>query len=770
MHNTSIRAFTSSHAARGIDSADRTFHQQTAWIRQLVTLMSCLLLYGGCAEVKPQKQTVKADISIKVEDPVVRRITTITDRFDLEASGKFKGGSFMVNDKKLTFAPDTTFTLKLTLPIDDPKVISTKYATGELTTSQPISVNGIPAPESLILKKGTVTADVDIVRTIGIFIFNVLESQDVNASGGGDWKSAFDQLKIAKSSLVLRPDSTMELGKQHIHIGKDSTLTFKNLVVDSQFDYTGQCVVDINFADQNSYKGTKVDIDFNGGSMFLVFDAKRQNHVVTLSAPGKQKPIRLTDCVYKFGKEKKSNARAEVVLLNEKKFVWQKTEGTDKPAIHFASDMMLQKTILHIMNTKLDLLAKFPTSVPANLAIDRNEDGVMETTFNTPNLVPAASADITMHRQHEDVNVKLSDALVGPIAITKFGDLQLSLANGNAKLNQISWGNDNHGFTLDTSGGSTLSITKGMSMDLVKDQEGVTCTLPITLKLGQAKLSSSSMKLGLTNLNGNMVLTIDKGLDLDGKINFSVANSNLFGLNKTDVSVNGLSVDSKNGSTNAQLKSCCIVIPVAALKEQIEEHLPDDKVFPINKTMLTERKWRYKNAVVESITLHNPQLDKIEMTSAGVAKFTASGDADAKGTVEKGGLLSIVKGPSKWEKRPWSAAAHLVGSGIVNYKIAANDSLSKSVLDYSVSMDLPLPDDIDLDWSQVNDGLLEKTERNAVVKSIQKLKPLHLEFLDKEVKLFPNGHKNFNSLKLKNLKSHPVAAGLQLDFNADATF
>ncbi len=85
-------------------------------------------------------------------------------------------------------------------------------------------------------------------------------------------------------------------------------------------------------------------------------------------------------------------------------------------------------------------------------------------------------------------------------------------------------------------------------------------------------------------------------------------------------------------------------------------------------------------------------------------------------------------------------------------------------------MDLPLPDDIDLDWSQVNDGLLEKTERNAVVKSIQKLKPLHLEFLNKEVKLFPNGQKNFRALKLKNLKSKPVAAGLQLDFNADATF
>ncbi|CAN5469757.1 hypothetical protein BH10CYA1_BH10CYA1_49560 [soil metagenome] len=764
MHNTF------SPSPRDIDSPVRTFQRRTAWPRQIVTLMSCLLLFGGCAEVKPQKQTVKAVISIRVEDPVVRRITAITDRFDLEASGKFKGGSFTVNDKKLTFAPDTTFTLKLTLPIEDPKVISTKYATGELTTSQPISVNGIPAPEHLVLKKGTVTADVDIVRTIGIFIFNVLENQDVNAEGGGDWKSAFEHLTIVKSSLVLRPDSTMELGKQHIHIGKDSTLTFKNLAVDSNFNYAGQCVVDVNFADKNTYEGTKVDIDFNGGSMFLVFDAKRQNHVVSLSAPGKQKPIRLVDCVYKFGKEKKSSARAEVVLLNEKKFVWQKTEGTDKPAIHFAADMLLQKTVLHILNTKLNLLANFPSTVPANLTIDRNEDGIMETNFNTPNLVPAASADITMHRQHEDVNVKLSDAMVGPIAISKFGDLQLSLANGIAKLKQIKWGNDSHGFTLDTSGGSTLSITKGMSMDLVKDQDGVTCVLPMTLKLGQAKLSSNSMKLGLTNLNGNMVLTIDKGVDLDGKIKFSVANSNLFGSNKTDVSVNGLSVGSKNGSTNAQLKDCCIVIPVAALKEQIEEHLPDDKVYPINKTMLAERKWRYKNAIVESITLHNPKLDKIEMTSPGVAKFTASGDADAKGTVEKGGLLSIVKVPSKWEKRPWSASAHLEGSGIVNYKIVANNSLSKSELDYDVTMDLPLPDDIDLDWSQVNDGLLEKAERNAVVKSIQKLKPLHLEFLNKEVKLFPNGQKNFAALKLKNLKSKPVASGLQLEFNADAIF
>ncbi len=742
----------------------------TLILRQLLTLFMCLILVGGCADITPQKQTVKADIRIKVEDPVVRRITEVTDRFDLQASGKFKGGSFMVHDKTLKFEPDTTFTLKLTLPIDDPKVISTKYATGELVTSQPISVNGIPAPEKLILKKGTVTGDVDIVRTIGIFIFNVLEYQNVSDEGGSDWKKAFAQLTINKSSLVMRPNSTMELGKQHIHIGKDSTLTFKDLIVDSDFNYAGQCIVDVNFADQNTYRGTKIDLDFNGGSMQINFNAKRQNGVVTLTAPDKQKPIRLTDCIYRFGREKKSNAHAEVVLLNEKRFVWQKTEGTDKPAIHFSADMMLQKTILHILNTKLNLLANFPASVPAKLDIDRKEDGLMETNFNTLNLVPAANADITMHRQNEDVSVKLSDALVGPISIAKFGDLQLSLANGNAKLRQISWGTDAHGFTLNTSSGSTLSITKGMSMDLVKDQDGITCTLPMTLKLGQAKLLSSAMKLGLANLMGNMVLKIDKGVDLDGKINFTVANSNLFGSNKTDVAVNGLSVDSKNGNSRAQLRNCSIVIPMAALKEQIEEHLPDDKVFPINKTMLAERKWRYRNGFVESITLHNPQLDKIEMTSPGVAKFTASGDADAKGTIEKGGILSVIKGPAKWEKRPWSASAHLVGTGVVNYKILANDSLSNSELDYSASLDLPLPDDIDLDWSQVNDGLLEKAERNAVVKSIQKLKPLHLDFKDKEVKLFPNGRKNFDALKLKNLKSHPVSSGLQLDFNADATF
>ncbi|HEY9734288.1 MAG TPA: hypothetical protein V6C89_20420 [Drouetiella sp.] len=746
------------------------FPLQTSLVAFLAVLLSCLPLLSSCTQVKPQRQTVKADIRIKVEDPVVQRITAITDRFDLEASGKFKGGSFMVRDKTLKFAPDTTFTLKLTLPIEDPKVISTKGATGELVTSQPISINGIPAPEKLILKKGTVTGDVDIVRTIGIFIFNVLENQNVSDEGGGDWKRAFQQLTINRSSLVLRPDSSMDLGKQHIHIGKDSQLEFKNLVVDSDFNYTGQCIVDVNFANQNTYRGTKIDIDFNGGSMLINFDAKRKNGIVTLSAPGNQKPIKLTDCIYRFGKEKGSNARANTVLLNEKRFVWQKTEGTDKPAIHFSADMMLQKTVLHILNTKLNLLANFPTSVPAKLDIDRKEDGLMETNFNTPNLVPAANADITMHRQNEDVNVKLADALVGPISIAKFGDLQLSLANGNAKLREISWGTDEHGFKLSTAGGSTLSITKGMSMDLVKDQEGLTCTLPITLKLGQAQLTSNTMKLGLANLNGNMVMNIDKGVDLDGKINFSVANSNLFGSNKTDVSVNGLSVDSKNGNSSAQLRNCSIVVPMAALQDQIEEHLPDDKVFPINKTMLAERKWRYRNAIVESMTLHNPRLDKIEMTSPGVAKFTASGDADAKGTIEKGGILSVIKGPAKWEKRPWSASAHLIGTGVVNYKILANDALSKSELDYSASIDLPLPDDIDLDWSQVNDGLLEKAERNAVVKSIQKLKPLHLDFKDKQVKLFPNGQKNFNALKLKNLKSHPVASGLQLDFNASANF
>jgi hypothetical protein len=746
-------------------------HKSSIFYRHLVTILSCALLTGaGCADIKPQRQTVKADISVKVDDPVVRRITAITDRFDLEASGQFKGGTFMVQDKTLKFTPNTTFKLRLTLPISDPNVISTKYATGELTTSQPISVNGIPAPEQIVLEKGKVTADVDLIRTIGIFIFNVLEDQNVTSGAGQDWKKAFDKLTITKSSLVLRANSTMVLGKQTVHIGKNSTLTFKNLAVDSDFNYQGQCIVDINFANQCTYHGDKVDIDFNGGSMYINFDARRLNGVVALSAPGKQKSIRLTDCIYRFGKSKNSFAHADVVLLDEKKFVWQKTEGTDRPAIHFASDMLLQKTTLHIINTKIDLLADFPSSVPANLAIDRQEDGIMQTTFHTPKLVPAATADIILHRKNEDVQVKLADALVGPIEISKFGDLQLSLANGTSKLKSLSWGNDEHGFKLDTSGGSTLSITKGMAMDLVKGQEGVTCTLPMTLKLGTAMLTGSTMKLKLSDLNGDMVLKVDNGVNLDGKIHFSVAESNLFGTNKADVLVNGLSIDSGKGGSSAHLKSCSVTIPTEALKEQIDDHLPDDKVYPINKTMLAERKWRYRNAVVDTITLHNVRLDKIEMTSPGQATFTASGDADAKGSVEKGGILAIVKGPAKWEKRPWSASARLEGTGVISYKIKANDTLSKSELNYDVKMDLPLPDDIDLDWSLVNDGMLEKAERNAVVKSIQKLKPLHLEFLNKTVKLFPNGAKNLKALKLKNLKTKPVATGLQLDFNADTVF
>ncbi len=748
-------------------------HNTIIFHRQLLVLMSCALLCSGaCTEVKPiQKQTVKADINVKVDDPVVRKITEITDRLDLEASGKFKGGTFLVRDKTLRFEPDTTFKLILTLPITDPSVISTKYATGELITSKPISVNGIPAPEKLVLSKGKVTADVDLVRTIGIFLLNVLENQDVNSDEGGDWKKAFEQLVITKSALELRPDSTMELGKQHVHIGKNSTLTFKNLAVDSNFNYQGQCVVDINFANQCTYHGTKVDIDFNGGSMLVVLDAKRLNRVVTLSSPGKQKLIRLTDCIYRFGKEKKSSAHADVVLLDEKQFSWQKTEGTDKPAIHFASDMTLQKTKLHILNTKLDLLADFPSSVPANLEINRKEDGLMETNFGTPKLVPAATADITLHRVNTEINVKLADALVGPIAITKFGDLQLSLANGTAKLQELSWGTGERGFKLVTKGGSTLSITKGMSMDLVKDQEGVSCTLPMTLKLGTATLNGATMKLKLSNLKGNMVLNVDKGVNVDGKIDFSIAESNLFGSNKTDVLVNGLNVESgNNGQSIVHLKNCCVVVPTIALKEQIDDHLPDDKVYPINKTMLAERKWRYRNAVVESITLHDPRLDKIAMTSPGQASFTASGDADANGTIEKGGLLSIIKGPSKWEQRPWTASARLTGTGVVKYRIMPHDSLAASELEYDVTMDLPLPDDIDLDWSKVNDGMLENAERNAVVKSIQKLKPLHLEFLNKDIKLFPNGSKNLRALKLKNLKTKPVTNGLQLDFTADATF
>jgi hypothetical protein len=299
-------------------------------------------------------------------------------------------------------------------------------------------------------------------------------------------------------------------------------------------------------------------------------------------------------------------------------------------------------------------------------------------------------------------------------------------------------------------------------------------TIPLSVKLGKADLAGSLGDLKLNNVTGQILIEVDKEVVLDSDIDFSIVESALLGSNRADVKVRGLTLVSKNGAGFARLKKCSIVLPDKTLITEIRDQLPGEKDFAVHQVIFDARRWRYKNAIINKVTVRKLLLENARVISSNQANFRVSGDVEVDGTVDKGGILAVIDRPTSWQSRPWQASAPLTGTGTVQYKFIPNKALAGSELDYDLAMQLPLPEDINLDWSQVGTGVLAKAERAVIVSHLKKITPFQgtrsipLKFKGK-LALFAKSNKAFRSIKVIELTTKPCPGGTQMDFVAEAS-
>src|SRR5208283_5816641 len=131
-----------------------------------------------------------------------------------------------------------------------------------------------------------------------------------------------------------------------------------------------------------------------------------------------------------------------------------------------------------------------------------------------------------------------SDAKLGSVAFTKSGDVNFELSEGTSGLRSFEWRSGKKKFKLQTSGGSTLAITRGLTMALSKDNpkakmEG---TIPLSIKLGNASLASTAgHMLDFSQLTGKIVVDLRQEIELNGTADFSIAQCKLLGETPADV-------------------------------------------------------------------------------------------------------------------------------------------------------------------------------------------------------------------------------------------
>ena len=266
-------------------------------------------------------------------------------------------------------------------------------------------------------------------------------------------------------------------------------------------------------------------------------------------------------------------------------------------------------------------------------------------------------------------------------------------------------------------------------------------------------------------MNGTLGVNIGKDVRIDSDMDFTIEESDLFGGGDADVKARGFSLESRNGNAVAHIGQCIVTVDDSAIEEAIRDQLPNNKVFALNKCV-EDKKWRYRNVMVNTVTVKNLSLEDASQDSNNSLAFSVSGDVAAAGTVDKTHLLDAFSKSPKWDTKPWSATAHCNGNGTVTYKLVPKDSLANSEIQYKIAMKLPIPDDVKLDWSQVTGGLMRAAEKAIIVSHLSKITvPINY---GSTAKIFATKKKQLMSIKVSHMVVSPCATGSELSFAADA--
>lgn len=728
--------------------------------------MLALVLTSGC-KPPPQKRAFNANADVKVTDHTLRRLTDVTARVELLATGSFTPGLYEINKTVLAIPPDTKFRLNLALPIKNPAVISTRPATGTLWTSQQMSVNGVPAPQTINLDEGKVTGEFDMMRSIGAFLINLFQ---VGVERSEDVRGLIAEMKVDEAKLDLRPGSTLRIGMINLHLAEKSSVRFTDVIVDRDLNYEGDCLVDVKFLEGCKWIGEKVDCTFDGGSASLHLRSQYRKDKLVLSLDqseksGKQAVV-LANSKFRFGKQKRSSTDSDTCAMTVNDLSWVLTKDDRDPDMRTTCFMNFRGTHLNLKTDIHNTVGYFPGNVPARLAVTINDKGRV-TDFNTLGPAHASSGKIIIAKKATRLVLYLSDVVLGPVAFDKSGSLEFSLQKGIAHLKQLDWQGNKSKFSLTSAGTSVLEVPRGMLLEKDNPKGPTQVKLPVNIKMGAAVINGTVGTVRLGNLNGKLLVDVDREIQLIGDLDFSIDRARLLDGQGADVKVRGLDISVVTGKTMMKLRNCRLLVSEEALQNAIAKRVPSHLEFDMDKVLVEDKKWRYRNAIAKRVRIENLTLKDMKPDGANRFNFLAAGDVLVDGTVEKGGIFSDEDDEDDWKVRPWKITGHVEGRGKVKYEIHAGDT-SKNEVTYQLSMNLPVPEDVELDWSQVAKGIMKLAERKAILSRLRKLEvPVNHSG---EIPLFKDGNHMWQNFTFSRMVIKPNGQDTQIEFVANANF
>ena len=730
----------------------------------------------GCASCT--RTTIPADATIHITDPTFQRLSAVTSKIDVKASGTLREGRYSFRNVPMVVPADTSFTLTLSLPVQNDTTIAVGAATGQLTLSRSISIASVPAPQSVEIKSGKATIDVDFGRTLAAFLIDLFQKKESQLKGA-KVQDILNTLQVDQASFRLRPDTALNLKTFKATIGENSTIAFANLKCDEHFNYNGDCAMTINLKslamlsqEDTTTDEKRLQLTASATKLAMKFGLKRQADALTLTwkdeSSSTKSVVSLADFLCGARNGTIFGARCDLQIDS-----CLLTKRIDEEPVDIEMTGILELTdgALISKSPQRRIRATLPGSTTVNVAVNRNQNH-SSLLVSSKQGIRATDLEWQIHTKDATVLLNLISADTSAFTLSSGKGLSVSLKQGNLVPSKLIWQSQGRSITANLRN-SAMVLPKDVHFD-INGSDVQTQDLKLSLKAPRIELRSGGQRMELRNLQGDVNLkTANDQIDLTSKLSVMLKNSADRGLPNVPLQIETVQLTATKSAIKASLENCKLSIATTNLAQVIRNSLPERKSFAVNKPVLQNRRWRYRNLNLSDVTLTHPSLSKLDFHKNNLIDVEGGADVSASGTVERFqlGLNPSDEGQRGWKEHPWSAKGHVAGGGQVTFRIIPADSLAETKLGYNLNLKMKVPEDLTVDWSQVAGDIPAKAEQAALGAVVKHAALFSAEegipiISSGTMPLFKNGDARLKKLKVSTFKTNVNNGTLTILFSA----
>jgi hypothetical protein len=751
----------------------------------LVALFSfvCLSGCGGCNFVA----SLPSEVVIPVKDPVIAKLVSIADRLEIKASGQLHAGDYVIRNTPVSIPQGTAFDLSFSVPLSGRPSINIKDATGSFTCTKELKLFGAPAPTHLEFSQGKISGDLQFIRSLcGLLV--ELVNQQINPSQRTthDIAGIVQEIKIEKLDLPLKDSCRLDLPGMQLVLGSGSILKLIGLTADQQFNYQGQCQANLNLKPGSVLVDEKdgVVVDLGTGRLAVNLGIASAGGLLQVESQAGQQsdndisiqPVTLT---IRHGQ---NGCLVKCAAANLRSFSWSaaKRLGSNDCTVNASGQLVLNGIAVSVKRPDSQLVFKIPQQASLAFMFQNNEQG-RKFQLDTPAVIEATGIQLAAVQSDGAVSIAIDRAALG-CSISSAPELTgVTLPKGDLEPRRIVWMNGDKKVEVSMPKGCKLSLTRNVKLALNPTSEGIEGKFPLSIHGGTTTIEGDNKEWTLNGINGDVVLDLKgKSTSITGKLNTVLEEkSQAFGgVTTFGIRLGSIKISSVEGHPEVQLGGCKIVIPRKVLAQIICAKLPQKRSFSVNKEVMQDSRWRYRNLIAREAHISDLKVQQFKFSGPNVLAFNGEADVFVRGTVERSsaGLLSLLERADtsgSWRQCPWSAAAHVRGAGNVQFVFNPGSSLADSSVDYAAIVQMAVPDDLNLDWSQVappGDNLA-RVETGLVRGALKMgnfcLPPDELSLKrEGRFNLFSKPSEQLREVKLTNCSAKAVGDNLTIEFSS----